>query len=129
MYVLHLWAAGLIFFHALTYRSIVQITRFEEHRVDDDPNCGLLELIKKKLKVQSDEFLQLVVLGDHTFDLQLPSLHQKLLGLQTIPYADIWLVARMGRPPQPGEFRCLELYPATSQCTVTLPSPWTGLLS
>ena len=97
----------------------VQITRLEGHRARNDANQGLLELIERKLLVQSDYYLQLVILVDHTFDLDKKRLNQ-YLDSKFIPYKRIYIVAQVGTSPKRGEFSCLEVYPEICKSEVSL---------
>jgi hypothetical protein len=99
--------------------SIVQITRLEEYRARNDATSGLMELIKKKLLVQFDDYLQLVVLVDHTFDLDIKQVNQSLKA-ESIPYKRIYIVAQVGTSPEPGKFSCLEVYPEICKSEVRL---------
>jgi len=91
-------------------QSPIQITRLERHGAKDNANKGLLRLIEKKIMVQSDKYLQLVIFIDYNFDMDKKIMDNLFKG-KFIPYKRVYLVGQMGTRPQLGEFRCWEVYP------------------
>jgi hypothetical protein len=97
----------------------IQITRLEHYGVKDDANEGLLRLIEKKIMVQPDNYLQLVILIDYAFDMDRVRIDGFLQG-KPIPYKRIYLVGQIGTHPQLGEFQCLEVYPGNYYTDIKL---------
>lgn len=94
--------------------SRIQVTRVEERVSGDCPFDRLLNLIRKKALVQNDPTLQLAVLIDETFDLELPKLSSELRCLD-IPYARVYLICQIGVKPIPNIFVCYEVYPGLTR--------------
>lgn len=101
------------------HHCIIQITRLEKHGAKDDANQGLMNLIDKKLNVQKDDLLQLVICLDHTFDLDEAKLEQFLKD-KSVPYKRIYIVGQFGEIPKFGEFRCMEIFPEITYSHIKL---------
>jgi hypothetical protein len=108
-----------LWMHSNHGQGPIQVTRLTDVR----GSAGLpelLELIDKKCLVQKDEFLQLVVLLDSNFDLDLEQLRNELKQREC-SYARIYLIGQLGRTPRLGEFSCLQIYPdLTAKTRVSL---------
>lgn len=78
------------------------------------PILDALDLMKKtlsrKMTVQPDEVLQLIVLCDETFDFR-PRDVTVWLSDQQVPFGQIKMIAQVGNEPRFGEFKCFQLYP------------------
>jgi hypothetical protein len=91
--------------------SPVQVTRFCSQRDDTAIHTkNLCELMRKKCRIQTDDYLQLVILIDSTFDLDEQFLFQEIKKMR-IPYVRIYLIGQGGNPPSFGRFQIREIYP------------------
>ncbi|MEK7775391.1 MAG: hypothetical protein AAB305_05860 [Candidatus Zixiibacteriota bacterium] len=91
--------------------SPIQVTHLPPPRDNaqvDTP--ALCRLLMKKCRVQPDDYLQLAILIDATFDLD-QQLFLKELSDESIPYKQIYLISQAGNPPILGRFLIQEVYP------------------
>ena len=91
-------------------KKAFQITRLVLRESESSAVDRLEGLIQRKCLIQADPNLSLAVLNDETFDLECDRLKAFLRSLN-IPYASIYLIAKLGLEPQPGQFRCIRIYP------------------
>ena len=92
------------------FRAIVQVTRLETRGRGVSSLERLLNLLRKKMQVQTDKKLLLAVLVDETFDLDFSYVHTKL-STWKVPYASIHLIGQFGDSPELGVSQCMEIYP------------------
>ncbi len=92
----------------------LQVTRLEERGKGSTPMERLNALLYKKMLVQRDPRLELVVLMDETFDLKYDDTCDYLAQL-SVPYGRISLIGQIGTDPKLGQFHCIEIFPELTQ--------------
>ncbi len=92
------------------WRSAYQISRVLESGKGATSYERLLSVVNKKLLIQPDPMLQLVLLIDESFNLEYVDLHNYLL-INNKSYGKVYLIGQTGNHPILGKFQCTELYP------------------
>jgi len=88
----------------------VQITRLEEYRSKNNEKNALFELIDKKLLIQKDEKLILVVLGDYSCDIEFNRI-KSYFEKKDVPYGYVYIIGQFGEEPKRGKYNLIEIYP------------------
>ncbi len=92
------------------WRSAYQVTRVLERGQGSTSYQRLISVLNKKLLIQPDPMLQLVMLIDETFNLKYDKLHKYLIN-HNKSYGKVYLIGQTGNYPILGKFQCIELYP------------------
>ena len=92
------------------WQSALQITRLDERGKGSTPHQRLKTLLDKKMLVQPDPKLHLVILIDETFELKYEEI-RNYISTKPVSYGKICLIGQTGDTPKLGRFQCIELYP------------------
>jgi len=92
-------------------RNKYQITRLDSRAKGKTPSERLRNLLNKKMRIQPDSYLQLIVLLDEQFDLDFDEIKSHLESLEPIPYVRIGLIVQHSDDPKRRPFLCFEIYP------------------